>query len=62
MAIRRLSKARRWAFPLRQVAARWRGRDVLNAAVPIAIERFSGRPFFDTWVSIKLGLRRRGRK
>lgn len=65
MATRRLTSVRR---PLklaidRRVACRWKGRNVFNASVPIAIEAVSRRSFFNTWFRIKAAIgRRRGRK
>lgn len=58
MAIRRLSK-RKFTGPFwRRVESRMKGRR-LNAAVPMAVELFSGRKFGYTWLRMKTGVARR---
>jgi hypothetical protein len=61
MAVRIISKYR---SSDRRIKARWRGRNLLNASVPAALEAFSGRPFFATWFRLKTGIAtvRRSRK
>lgn len=60
MATRRVTKLPSINARLRR---RWHGRNLTNAAVPMAIQAFSGRDYFNTWFRLKLALQgRRVRK
>lgn len=60
MAIRRVTKL---PSSIVRRLRRWRGRNLTNAAVPMAIQAFSGRDYFNTWLRLKLALQGgRGRK
>lgn len=58
MASRRLSKRRpiKLDESLYRRLRRWKGRNLLNASVPMAIEAFCGRRYFNTWFRMKLAL------
>jgi len=56
MAVKRIAKRGCWVRPIDPGLWRRHRNTKYNAAVPMAIEAFTGKPFFETWVRLKGGV------